>query len=492
MRHRPSFLPTLVASLLLAAPALGSSHREAPGILSSPQVDGTDFYMFRSYEEGRDGFVTLIANYNPLQDPFGGPNYFPLDPAALYDIHVDNDGDARENVTFTVKPSVVNRGLSLPVGPPGQQIDVEVPVMNIGPVFFDDDGNLNQNRSVKIAVVVDGRSRYARNVGTGDEHFAVPFDNIGEKTFPDYETYASQHVHEAFFPGCGNGRVFVGQRTDPFAVNLGEIFDLVNLAPLFPTDDEESDLVEKNITSIALEVPIDCLTGGGESVIGGWTTARLPRGEAPSGGVIRLGGPRVRVRPQQTYEQVSRVANPLVNELVVGVSDKDAFNAGHPTHDARFLHYVTHPVLPELLEILFGELDGLEAPNNFPRHDLVAVFLTGIAGVNQNGSTGDLLRLDTATLPTETFDQDPMGLLGGDPAGFPNGRRPGDDVVDISLRAVMGVLCHEGLGLCGPEDAPSGAEELTDGAFLESGFFDEAFPYLTTPVPGSPNGEGTT
>lgn len=484
-----------VLVLLLAAvpAALASSHREAPGILSSPQVDGTDFYMFRSYEEGRDGFVTLIANYNPLQDPFGGPNYFPLDPNAVYSIHLDLNGNARPDVTFEFRATVENRRLSIPVGPPGNQVMVEVPVQNIGPIFAGDDSNLNQTRSVTIDVVAEGRSQRVRNVGTGEEDLAVPFDNIGEKTFPDYETYANQHIHDIWIPGCGNGRAFVGQRSDPFAVNLGETFDLVNLEPLFPTDDEESDLIDKSVTALALEVPITCLTEDGNGTIGGWTTASVPLPTSGSrGGTIMRGGVRVPVRQSgPAMKQVSRLGNPLVNEAVIGVSDKDAFNMSDPTGDQQFLQYVTHPTLPEFLEILFAD-QGLEAPNNFPRNDLVWVFLTGIPGLNRNGAVGDMLRLNTAIPPAEVFDQNPIGALGGDAAGFPNGRRPGDDVVDIALRALVGALCHQPDAPCDPGDAPSGQEELTDGAFIEAFFFLEEFPYLNTPLPGSPNGEGST
>lgn len=481
-------VPLAFVFAMVSGPAFGSSHREAPGILSSPQVDGTDFYMFRSYEEGRDGFVTLIANYNPLQDPYGGPNYFPLDSSAMYSIHVDNDGDGRPNITFNVKPSVENRRLSIPVGPPGQEIMVEVPVQNIGPVVADDESNLNQIRAVKIQAVVNGRSQYVRGVGGGDEMLRVPFDNIGEKTFPDYEFYSEQFVHDVFIPGCGNGRAFVGQRADPFVVNLGETFDLLNLEPLLPVDDEESDLDDKSVTSIALEVPISCLTAD-SPVISGWTTAGVVVPGGPEGGsIVQRGGVRVPVRRRVEYRQVSRLGHALVNEVVIGVSDKDRFNASAPPSDQQFLRYVTHPTLPELLEALFD----VQAPNNFPRNDLVAVFLTGLPGVNQDGSVGEVLRLNTATPPTETFDQNPIGLLAGDPAGYPNGRRVGDDVVDISLRAAMGAVCHAGLGLCDPADAPDGAEEFTDGAFIEAGFFLDVFPYLNPPLPGSPNGEGAT
>ncbi len=469
-----------MAAALVAAPTMASSHREAPGITKSPQVDGTDFYMFRSYEPGREGFVTMIANYNPLQDPYGGPNYFPLDSDAFYDIHVTNNGDVEEDLTFRFRFNQAFRPIMLPIG--DQQ--VAVPLVNIGP-FGPGFGlsNLSQGRSFTLRVIRGDVSNptsvdFVSNADTGGLRFGVPFDNIGTKSIPDYDGYARRFVQDIAIPGCSTeGRVFAGQRRESFAVNLGETFDLVNTNPLGPIDGESSDTANKNITSLILEVPTDCLTGSGP-VIGGWTTARLPRTRTLSD------SPTFDNPAMQSGDlvQVSRLANPLVNEVAIGLPDKNLFNASHPRNDgANFLSYVTNPTLPVLLNALFG----VEPPTNIPRNDLVQVFLTGIPGLNDDGSVGEIMRLNTAIDPTPRDQQHELGVAAGDAAGYPNGRRPGDDTVDISLRAVMGVLCHLGTGACVPDDAPSGLLPLTDGAVQNASQFDNAFPYLTTPMPGA-------
>ena len=461
---RSSLLLKLCLLLLagsLAMPAWASSHREAPGILGTPQVDGTDFYMFRSYEPGREGFVTLIANYNPLQDPYGGPNYFPLDGNAFYDIHIDNDGDAEEDVTFRFQVFRTIKGISLNVG--GES--VAVPLANIGPIGAPGQfaANSNETRFFNLQVI-EGPSQppvdsgmFATNAETGSGLFRVPLDNVGGKTFADYESFARRAIQDAQIPGCTDpGRVFVGQRKEPFAVNLGEVFDLVNLNPVGEPDAEASVTADKNITSLILELPISCLTEQSD-VIAGWTTSWAQQ----SGDGLM---------------QVSRLGNPLVNEVVIGLPDKDHFNHSHPSGDAQFLTYVTNPTLPVLLQVLFG----VQAPTAYPRNDLVQIFLTGVPGLNEDGSVGEMLRLNTAIDPTPRDQQDRLGVVGGDLAGFPNGRRPGDDVVDIALRAVMGVLLP-------PADAPDGQLPYTDGAIQNALQFDNAFPYLTTPLPGSPN-----
>ncbi len=194
--------------------------------------------------------------------------------------------------------------------------------------------------------------------------------------------------------------------------------------------------------------------------------------------------------PAAEGTQVSRLGAPLVNEVVIGLKDKDLFNSAKPTQDAALAIYVTNPTLPELLEILFGSA-GVRAPNNFPRLDLVAAFLTGLPGLNQPPSVtpSEMLRLNTDTPVTPRATQSRLGALGGDNAGFPNGRRPGDDVIDIELRVAMGALCHAFPGTfgCGPADAPSGLLPFTDGAYVDATFTDATFPYLRTPLPGSPN-----
>ena len=485
----------LVAAALAAAAgqAAASSHREAPFIASQPQVDATDFYMFRSYEPGREGYVTLIANYLPLQDPYGGPNYFKLDPNAVYEIHVTNGGGAVENVTFQFRMSNELRDNQLDIG--GKRVSIPLVQNGSGDVETPNDPALNTVENYTLTVVRGPRrSGVSQPVGSlgGARSFAKPVDFIGTKTIADYVAYANRHIHEIAIPGCtGTGRVFVGQRKDPFVVNLGETFDLVNikypaveLNPLaeFATSDT---LADKNVTSFILEVPLACLTEGKGPVIGGWTSASVP--------VQR----RLSTLPPQGLEatsqtgqlvQVSRLGMPLVNEVVIGLKDKNRFNASEPRDDGQFADYVTHPTLPALLELLFGGA-GVKAPTNFPRTDLVAAFLTGIDGLNMpaNVVVSEQMRLNTSIAPTRMDAQHRLGVLGGDNAGFPNGRRPGDDVVDAELRVAMGVLCTLNIGGCTPADAAAGSLKYTDGAFLSASFFANQFPYLRAPLKGSPN-----
>lgn len=463
---------------LCVLPALASSHREAPYITKQPKVDATDFYMFRSYEAGREDFVTLIANYLPLQDPYGGPNYFALDPEALYEIHVDNDGDAVEDVTFQFRFATTVQDIALQIGPVGNQKTVSVPLINVGAITAGDVSNLNSRESYGVKVVFgDRRTGVVQTVTdavSGEATFVKPVDNIGEKSLPDYEAYAADHVYDIALPNGSEGRMFVGQRKDPFVVNLGETFDLVNLNPLGDPAGEVDDLADANVTSIILEIPIDFLTST-SSVIGGWTSASLRQARvlnpsplsAPDNDVTVEGG---------AWTQVSRLGMPLVNEVVIGLKDKDRFNASEPKDDAQFLDYVTHPTLPALLEALFP----VTAPTLFPRSDLVQVFLTGVPTLNETATPCEMLRLNTTTAPTPAAGQSNLGVLGGDSAGFPNGRRPGDDVVDLALRVVMGKLLDVA-------DAPSGQLDYTDGAIVDATFFDATFPYLKTPLAGSPS-----
>jgi hypothetical protein len=486
----------MAASLLAAAlapHAFASSHREAPFITRQPKVDATDFYMFRSYEPGREKFVTLIANYVPLQDAYGGPNYFAMDPDALYEIHIDNNGDAREDISFQFRFSNTNKDTQLTVG--GKKMSIPL-VINGGAVNDVNPAGLNVRETYSVTVVRGDRRGGARtavtNAAGGGTTFDKPVDNIGNKTIPDYAAYAARHVYAVNIPGCATpARMFVGQRKDPFVVNLGETFDLINIkAPAveFLASAEKNardDLAYKNVTAIELEVAADCLTAGaaGDPVIGGWTTASLRQGRVLNAnpgsavGASREGG---------AWTQVSRLGAPLVNELVIGLKDKDRFNHSKPSGDGQFADYVTNPTLPALVEILYGSA-GAKAPTNFPRNDLVAAFLTGVKGLNQpaNVVASEMLRLNTSIAPTASGVQKRLGVIDGDNAGFPNGRRPGDDVVDIALRVMMGKLCTLNLG-CAPADAPAGALRFTDGAYLDETFIATSFPYLKTPLPGSP------
>jgi hypothetical protein len=491
-----------VACTAAAVPlaTLASSHREAPFIAGQPKVDGTDFYMFRSYEPGREQFVTFIANYNPLQDAYGGPNYFTLDPKALYEIRIDNDGDARPDLTFAFRFTNTLKNLAVNAG--GRQ--VAVPLTNIGPVNAAG-ANLNVIQSYTIELV-RGDPRYGEreavtNATLGGHTFFKPVDNIGNKSIDNYPAYAANFIYSAAIPGCATpGRVFVGQRKDGFVVNLGEIFDLVNLNPVGPRDAAPNTIADKNVTSIALEVPISCLVRK-DPVIGAWTTASVPVDEARDSG-RDSGDAEDGASRHHGWAQVSRLGMPLVNEVVIGLPDKDRFNASEPHQDAQFLTYVTHPSLPVLLNVLFG---NAALPPETPRDDLVSVFLTGVKGLNQpmRVTPAEMLRLNTSVAPRAPGAQNDLGVLGGDLAGFPNGRRPFDDVVDITLRAAMGALCG-GVGNCGSETHdPNGGKPYTDGAraagpdaahahatgaVSPDDFYLDGFPYLLDPFPGSPNG----
>jgi len=464
--------------------AMASSHREAPFITKHPKADATDFYMFRSYEAGREQFVTLIANYQPLQEPYGGPNYFMMDPDALYEIHIDNDGDAREDLTFQFRFTNTNKNSTFTVG--GQKVSIPL-IINGGPINDVNPAGLNVRETYSVTVVRGDRRSGQRAAVThaGGAVFDKPVDNIGAKAIPNYAAYAAKHVYTVNIPGCSvPGRVFVGQRKDPFVVNLGETFDLINIkAPAveFLANAEKNardDLSDANVTSLELEIAASCLTSGGDPVIGAWTTASLRQGRllSPLGG-SREGG---------AWTQVSRLGMPLVNEVVIGLKDKDKFNHSKPSGDAQFATYVTNPALPALVEVLFGSA-GAKAPTNFPRNDLVTAFLTGVPGLNQprNVKASEMLRLNTSIPAMPMGAQKRLGVIDGDNAGFPNGRRPGDDVVDIELRVAMGKLCTLNLG-CGPSDAPAGAIRFTDGAYIDDSFFTSGFPYLKTPIAGSP------
>ncbi len=526
MKLTATFLAVTAAitALSLISEVNASSHREAPNITRTPTVDATDFYLFNSYEAGRENYVTLIANYIPLQDAYGGPNYFAMDPQAVYSIHIDNNGDAMPDVSFNFRfsNSLVNdgAGVQLPIGPQGNQKMVAVPLKNVGGISADSSAALNFIENYTLELVTGNASTLL--VPTGASQFTKPYDYVGNKTFGDaaaYQAYADQYLYDVSIPGCdAMARVFVGQRKDPFVVNLGETFDLVNYVPVegdsapgagdaggFPGGITQSsandDLNDKNVTTLAIEVPKACVTGSGNGVIGAWTTASLPQ--------ARILNPNANfARPEVSggaLVQVSRLSNPLVNELVIGLADKDKFNSSKPADDGQFADYVTHPSLPALLNILFKDAVNATlgtdisdlAPSNFPRTDLVAAFLTGVAGVNQLATVtpSEMLRLNTAIPATPAAMQSALGVAGNDLAGFPNGRRPGDDVVDIALRVVMGALCHDipvageptNLGFCAPEDAPVGNVPFTDGAPLNASMLDTSFPYLLTPLAGSPN-----
>ncbi|NVB76884.1 MAG: DUF4331 domain-containing protein [Kofleriaceae bacterium] len=525
MKLRDRLLGGALAAATMLTPGTGmaSSHREAPFITKNPKVDGTDFYMFNSYEgAARDGYVTLIANYLPLQDSYGGPNYFTLDPEALYEIHIDNTGDGIEDITFQFDfdLNLTNNGtgVELPIG--GKNINI--PLAVAGSLSSPTDADQNMIETYKLGVVRGPRRGSAAtsvtNLADNSTTFHKPYDNAGGKTIANYASYANQFIYEFDMPGCTptgvqagtHSRVFVGQRREGFAVNLGQVFDLVNMgvsalgvtpangqADLTGAADQGKNIVgNKNITSLAIEVPASCLERDASSpIIAGWTTAsvrqaRVINPTATFKTPAREGGPWV---------QVSRLGMVLVNEIVIGIKDKDKFNGSEPKDDGQFADYVTNPSLPILVEVVFGATGAL-APTTYPRADLVAAFLNGVPSVNVMSPTlFEAVRLNTAVPATSRANQNALGAAtcfdppanntvgptlnlartGCDPAGFPNGRRPGDDTVDIALRVAMGFLLDQ-------NHAPIRGAPLVDGAKVDARDFLAAFPYLNTPAAGAP------
>ena len=445
-----------------------SSHREAPEISKDPVADSTDVYAFVSPD--KPGTVTLIANYIPLQSPAGGPNFYEFGDDVLYEIHVDNNGDGRADVSFQFRFRTTVR-------------NPETFLYNTGPIQSLDSPNWNRRQSYDV-------SMSGRTIGTG---LACPPCNIGPLSTPDYTALAAQAVHQ-----LGGGiRVFAGQRAEGFYVDLGAIFDLGDLRPFeqlhatfglpaLKAAPGVNATDNVNVHSIAIQVPVSALTRSGHPTIGVWTTASRQR--------VRLwdadNGENVDSGP---FRQVSRLGNPLVNEVLIPLGHKDQWNSLPPSDDKRFASYVTQPGLAALLPVLYpGVFPNLAAlvKSAKPRADLEAILLTGIpAGVipgftNFTGAVlADMLRLNTSVPPTPSAKQSIYGLLGGDAAGFPNGRRVTDDVVAIELRALAGVT-YPLIDKAFKPDAAAG--ELTDGltpASVHAPYLGQ-FPYLGVPYSG--------
>eukprot|EP01094_Clydonella_sp_ATCC50884_P026686 TRINITY_DN740_c0_g1_i1.p1 TRINITY_DN740_c0_g1~~TRINITY_DN740_c0_g1_i1.p1 ORF type:complete len:542 (+),score=247.99 TRINITY_DN740_c0_g1_i1:25-1626(+) len=526
----------LVVLVALVACAAASSHSEAPGTAKQPQADVTDFYMFQSYEQDRSDYTVFIMNVQPLQNPIGGPNYFALSDAHFYEIYVDNNADTKEDISFQmfcgsrlggeiidvpfesdedddcnvlarvnqnqskkrsfgIEQLTVQRhgGVELPIAP-GHSVPIALKVFGQNGLLTDgtpDESGLNFFEWCRMNVVFGDRSNGRRErvtpVGQPDQlEFRKPFDNAGTKSFPDYESYARSFIHEINLPNCErNGRFFVGQRKEPFHIRLGAIFDLVNFVPVSgfteESDEAHNDLRALNIDSFVLEVPTECVLDGGDDtgIIAAWTAVR----ELQHDGEAHVAG-----------KQVSRLGHPLVNELFIGLRDKGKYNSDEPKNDGQFLEYVQYPTLPFILDLLFKDTLNSALGSAFtnvapevPRNDLVTAFLTGVEGLNQPPGVvpGDQLRLNTAIPVKARGSQSNLGVIDGDNAGFPNGRRPGDDTVDIALRVAMGKLCHLPLDLCAASSAPVGDVPFTDGAPVSDLDFDNVFPFLTSPVPGA-------
>lgn len=460
-------------SMILAtsvAPLLASSHSEAPLTARDRFADNTDTYAFRSIEKGREDYVTIIANYIPFQQPSGGPHFFRFDDTVMYEIKIDNTGDGVEDISyqFEFQTKIVNGDTVLGQGAVNQDVVIKS--------LDDKDYNEPQTMSVKK---VDHKKGSAAVLIA--DRVIIPPANIGSKVTPDYEENLGS---KAIYDLKGGGRVFAGQRDEGFIVDVGGVFDGLNLKSL-GTDGGYSYTNGFNVSSIAIEVPIKDLTRSGkmpksptaeDAVIGVWATSNRR-----SMTVINTDGSR---KIDGEWRQVSRLGNPLVNEVVIPLKLKDAFNSLSPKDDAVAAPAVLDPELPKLMKAVFG----INIPAA-PRNDLVAIFATGIAvnsvtGPNyttflSDGKPHEYLRLNTA-IPVTPFDKiNRLGLLGGDIAGFPNGRRVQDDVVDIALRAVAGGTPFT------PETNVAPNNMLGDGTSENDVPFLNRFPYLAPPQAGN-------
>ncbi len=405
--------------------ASASSHREAPLIAGAPQYDNTDVYAFRSPD--RTNSVTLIANWLPFSEPAGGPNFYAFAKDARYNIKVDNDGDAKSDITYrwTFKDHRVSGNTFL---------------YATGPVTTLRDKNLNFYQTYTLTRIKNGKK-----VVMAKNRRVAP-SNVGSASMPNYEDLRNQATTK-IYKGGTVVKSFVGQAEDPFFLDL-RVFDLLYGGDFSESGDDT--LKGFNVNSVALQVPRFMLKGPGKgnSIVGVWSTTD-------------------RRGVDGKYRQVSRLGNPLVNEVVIPVKDKDKFNASKPKGDGQFLKYVTNPELAKLIEAVYG----IPAPKT-PRNDLVAVFLTGVDGLNQpkNVTPSEQLRLNMMT--NVTANPNRLGVIGGDNQGFPNGRRLGDDVIDIALQVMEGELTGN------PND-------LSDGVDANDVAFGNIFPYLALPASGS-------
>ena len=457
--------------------SLASSHREAPLIVADPLADNTDTYAFRSTESGRSGFVTLIANWIPFQEPSGGPHFYKFDDTVLYEIYVDNTGDGVEDVTyqFRFKTRFVNPDSILGMAAPNQAL---AGTGGIEPLITSlDDPDYNEPQTYSVTRI----DRHGQQVVLAKD-LIVPPNNIGERTTPNYENVLGQ---PAVYSLPNGGKVFAGQRDEGFYIDVGGVFDTLKLKSIGATDGADS-TAGFNVSTIAIEVPIQELTRTGavpagptasDAVVGVWAVSSRQKVT-----VLRSFGKNDEQLNAGPSQQVSRLGSPLVNELVIPLKLKDAFNRSTPAGDSQFAQFVTNPQLAQLLSAAFG----ITVPAA-PRNDLVAIFATGIpvnpvTGPNfttflSDGRPHEMLRLNVAIPPSSNPSR--LGLLGGDFAGFPNGRRVFDDVVDISLRAVAGGTPFT------PATNISQNNTIGDGVANNDVPFLSRFPYLGTPQSGN-------
>ncbi len=461
-------LGAAVASAVAAATFVGalgpsgataSSHREAPLIGDDPAADNTDVYAFVSPDA--PSAVTLIANYIPFEDPAGGPTYYSFDPNVLYEINVDNNGDADEDVVYQFRftKTIANPNTFL---------------YNTGQLTSatDSDISLRQTYSVtRVLLDDDGDVLSSSVIGS---NLPVPPPNIGPRSNPSYDPYIGVNTL------AGGRKVFAGPRDDPFFVDLGSIFDLAGLRQFnglhaipLATEAGKDGVLNYNTHSIGLQVPkTDVLQPAmANGTIGIYASASRPK--------ITIRREDGTIDANGKWVQVSRLGNPLINEVIIPLGKKDRWNATDPADDSQFLEHYTTPELALRADALYAALTGSFLTD---RSDLVAVLLTGVPGLNFTGSTqADLLRLNTAIAPAASPNR--LGVLAGDFSGYPNGRRLADDVTDIELRAVVcgyGSILQGALGLCNfsPNNAIDDDVDVNENAFLPN------FPYVAAPNQG--------
>jgi hypothetical protein len=460
----------VMAITSVAGGALASSHREAPLIAKDPTADITDLYAFVSPD--KPDTVTLIANFLPFQEPGGGPNFYPFDDTAHYFIRVDNTGDGVEDVSFV--------------------FDFETNVANPDSFLFSGYGPIEDATDPQGAPYAPSNVSQTYSVTMNETELAsdlrVPPPNIGPRTTPDYSSYAEDGVQE-----LGDGMtVFAGQRDDPFFVDVASIFDLGGLRPfneahLIPLGAEQGQdtLSSFNVNSIAIQVPITSLTKDGNAVsapdaenavIGVWGGVTRKSTQVLGGGTVETSG---------DYVQVSRLGNPLINEVIIPIGEKDEWNAQGPADDAEYMDRYLNPELAAIINTIYPSLPDARTSD---RSDLVLILGQGVPGLNAT-NTGDtlydMLRLNMGIPPAENPSR--LGVLDGDLAGFPNGRRVWDDVVDIELRAVAdgyGSFLNENFGL--PNETPNNM--VGDGCDANDRVFLDSFPYVAGPWSGYDDG----
>jgi hypothetical protein len=455
MRRTLSVVAAIAAAGAIAVPlSIGSSHREAPGTSIDPTADDTDIYAFTANDA--PGSLTIVSNWIPLEDPAGGPNFYGFDPSAHYYMNVDNTGDGKPDVRylFRFKTQVKN---------PKSFLYAVPKVESIG----DPDLNVTQTYSVTREVYKNGKETSSKVVAKG---VPVAPNNVGPKTIPNYAFVAGQAVKSL----PGGGKVFAGQRDDPFYVDLGGTFDAINLRS--GTGNQgggKDDLAGYSTHSIVLQVPEADVTKDGKSVsapdasnavVGVWSSTERQRIA-----VVRKGKKR---SVKKHWVQVSRLGNPLVNEVVIPIGMKDKFNSTTPDKDSQYAAFVVEPELAKVLNALYDL--GIKEKD---RTDIVTALLTGVPGLTQiskDAVPADTLKINLGVPPTDSPKR--FGVLEGDNAGFPNGRRLSDDVVDIELRVVGGFLV--------PADQGGKKLPLGDGVDQNDKAFSSTFPYVAEPASG--------